>query len=257
MYTSIILNIFSLRKIHGLPMSLVHLEMQVIIRYTRMDRITISLMTRGNRIFKTTSVTFIFDRGKNRIQNKKTVPGYRYLNLQHKLIYSQIQQLTLSVSNSKMLSMLTYAEVTKHKSSSDRKFSEKKIGHCSIEPPDKVSVGVSWLTYISLIRICKLTSIIRNNVSHSYLLPAMTVISTKLKEQTSELLSQAQIVQTLNQTAIGKPPNNQFSINSSNPILRTDRISNYSNESSTVMEEGSQSGGFTQKLYLQYEPEDQ
>jgi len=156
-----------------------------------------------------------------------------------------------------MLSMLTYAEVTKHKPSSDRKSSEKKIGHCSIEPPDKVSVGVSWLTYISLIRICKLTSIIRNNVSHSYLLPAMTVISTKLKEQTSELLSQAQIVQTSNQTAIGKPPNNQFSVNSSNPILRTDRISNYSNESSTVMEGGSQSGGFTQKLYLQYEPEDQ
>jgi len=127
MYTSIILNIFSLRKIHGLPTSLVHLEMQVIIRYTRMDRITISLMTRGNRIFKITSITFIFDRGKNGDQNKKTVTGI--LNLQYKFTYNQIQQLRLSMSNSKMPSMYSYAEVTKHKPSSDRKSSEKKIGN--------------------------------------------------------------------------------------------------------------------------------
>ena len=113
------------------------------------------------------------------------------------------------------------------------------MSQCSIEPPDKFSVGVFWLINISPLRICKLNSIISNN------------------EQTSELLLPALFFQTLNETAIGKFPNIQLCVNLSNPILRTERISNNNHESSTVMEGDSQSGGFTQKPYMQYEPEDQ
>jgi len=127
MYTSIILNILSLRKLHGLPISIVLLEMHVLIRFTRMDINTKTMMTRENRLNRITSITFIFDRGK--YENSKKVTASWSSNLKHKFIYNKTQHCKLRMSNSKMPFMFTYSDVTKHKPSNDRKASEKKLGN--------------------------------------------------------------------------------------------------------------------------------
>ena len=131
-----------------------------------------------------------------------------------------------------------------------------------------------------LARFLTSSSITKNNERNSKtgkknLLPDTTIIRTKLKEQTSELLPQAQIFQTLHETEIGKLPYTQLIVNISNPILRAERINSsncvlitgqpviqqtsiqhsmpqinhINHEPITTPEGSSQSGGFTQTLY--------
>jgi len=86
------------------------------------------------------------------------------------------------------------------------------------------------LVLLSLARFFTSSSITKNNerncdTEKKNLLPVTTVISTNSKEQTSKLLLQAQISQTLHETAIGKLPNIQLIVNISNPIVtKTERI---------------------------------
>ena len=76
------------------------------------------MLTRENRLYRITSITFIFDRGKKDIFYKITVSWS--VNPQHKSIHSKIQQDKYRMSNSKMSSRYTYADATKHRSTSDR-----------------------------------------------------------------------------------------------------------------------------------------
>jgi len=65
MYTNITLNTLPLRKSNGIPISIVHLEMQFFIRISRMHIIAKFMFTRENMLFWFTSTTFIFDREKS------------------------------------------------------------------------------------------------------------------------------------------------------------------------------------------------
>jgi len=64
MYPNITPNTLSLRKSNGIPISIVHLEMQFYVGIQRSDIIAKIMSTRENMIIWFTSTTFILDRGK-------------------------------------------------------------------------------------------------------------------------------------------------------------------------------------------------
>jgi hypothetical protein len=284
-----------------------------------MDIITKSMMTRENRLFRITSITFIFDRGKNEIYKKITVSWS--VNLQHKFIYSQILTGTTFIfDRGKLTAIIVHLSVLPVALNCN--FSQQTVIQLATYFGHNNNLDIFVL--LSLARSFTSSSTTKNNERNSDTgkknpLPATTIIRTKLKEQTSKLLPQAQIFQTLHETAIGKSPNTQSIVNISNPHLRAEiiistnrllitgqpvnsqnfsqqsmtqqvapapaktydeeyvqslldaqktrfkndwskflpQINNNNHEPSTVMEGGSQSGGFTQTPYLQYEPDDQ
>jgi hypothetical protein len=248
-------------------------------------------MTRGNRIFKITSITFIFDRGKDAISHSVFDRGKSAAIIFHLSVLPVTLNCNLSQQNVNQLA--TY------------------FGHNN---------NLDILVLLSLARSFTSSSNTKNNERNfdngkKNHLPAMTIIRNKLKEQISKL-PQTQIFQTLHETVIGKLPNTQSTVNISNFLLRAEiiistnclwitgqpvnrqnysqqsmrqqvipapaktydeesvqslqktrfkndwskflpQINNNNHEPSTVMEGGSQSGGSTQTLYLQYESEDQ
>lgn len=131
MYTNIILNTLPLWKSYGLPFLIVHLEMQFFLRILRMDVITKIVLTRGNTIFRFTSSTFIFDRGKDVISIKSTGAVTQNFNNCKYIYFTQnkFRIIYNKMSNSKMPSMFTYADAAKRRPFSVRKANDKKLGN--------------------------------------------------------------------------------------------------------------------------------
>jgi hypothetical protein len=177
MYTNIILNTLPLRKIYGIPFLIVHSEMQFFIRIFRMDVIAKIVLTRGNTIFWFTSSTFIFDRGKSVTFSLYNLP----VNMCNKIIHCSVGIIVNRNLNSLHLILpwvgtIIYVYIPsrlrlyKLINRYHLRENSKTMSNFSIELLHKFSVGVSWLIYISSIRICKLNSLIRKNVSYPNLI---------------------------------------------------------------------------------------
>jgi hypothetical protein len=219
-----------------------------------MDIIAKFMLTRENTFFRFTSTTFIFDRGKDAISHLVFDRGKSAAIIFH------LSVLPVTLNNN--LSQQTVNQL------------EINFGHNN------------YLEILALLlaRFITSSSITKNNERNSNtrqknLLPDTTIIRTKLMEQTSELLPQAQIFQTLHETEIGKLLNTQLIVNISNPILRSERINssncllitgqpvnqqtsiqhsmtqinNITHEPISTTEGSSQSGGFTQMRHREIE----
>jgi len=179
MYTSIILNTLPLRKSNGIPISIMHLEMQFFLRIIRMDKIAKFMLTRGNMLFWFTSSTFIFDRGKSVTFTLYNLP----VNICNKIIHCTGDVGIIVNRNLTSLHLIlpwvgtiiyvyipSRLRLYKLINLYHLREKSKTMSNFSIGLLDKFSVGVSWLIYISSIRICKLNSLIRKIVSYPNLI---------------------------------------------------------------------------------------
>jgi len=121
-------NTLSFRKSNRIPIFIVHLETQFYRGILRYDIIVKIMSTRENTIFWFTSTAFIFDRGKV-VTIKKLTVLWLITKILKFYIYSKSRHSESKMSNSKMPSMFTYTNATKHKPSSARKSYEKKLGN--------------------------------------------------------------------------------------------------------------------------------
>ena len=144
MYTNNTLNLSSFRKSHRIPILLVHLKMQVIFGIHMMSINVKNISTKGNTIFLVTSTTFIFDRGKIShitLPSSFICKGGRKFTISIAVSWSTTETTKFNkylitfkekhaMSNSKMPSMFTYADVTaKTKPNLGMNSSGKRLGN--------------------------------------------------------------------------------------------------------------------------------